>query len=62
MKKLKHITELCEEAYDKGGQSAVYDLIAKQSPTIQMQITWKVCKPCECKNPFFGGSCLVCGS
>lgn len=62
MKKLKHITEVCKEAYEQGGKSAVLALVDKQSDGIKQRITESFCNGCADILPHYQGSeCLVCG-
>lgn len=64
MKKLKHITQICEEVYNKHGLSGVIDHVDFQ---MQMgnqaykNVKYKTCEPCDNQTPFWKDTCLVCG-
>lgn len=64
MKKLKHITEVCREIYEKEGFSAVCDYVNKylegKSP-IQMDTAYEFCKACNTEAPAWRHICLCCG-
>jgi hypothetical protein len=57
MRKLKHITEVCREIYEKQGQSAVFDYINKNAPGTPFEY----CKGCDTDTPTWQHTCLVCG-
>ena len=62
IRKLKHITKVCEEAYEKGGASAVIDLVRDHQLKGGWQnVTWERCEPCEALQPAWEHQCLVCG-
>jgi len=63
MKKLKHITKICEELYNSEGAGAVYDhaneFIEKQGDS---NVHYRNhCKGCEANTPSWHDTCLVCG-
>jgi hypothetical protein len=61
MKKYKHITTGCREAYEKGGKQAVYDLVDTRSAVLRNQIHDEHCKGCESVEPAWEHQCLICG-
>ena len=61
MRKLKHITTLCEEAYERDGVQGVYDMIETFSKTVRADIKNERCNACESHEPSWEHRCLVCG-
>lgn len=64
MKKLKHLTQICEEKYEEGGAGAVIDYIndaQKMGHSHVKDVYWSNCKPCEAEQPHWKNQCLVCG-
>jgi hypothetical protein len=58
MKKLKHITKVCQELYEEKGQSAVFDYVNERDlPNVQ----YEYCKACDTDSPAWEHQCLVCG-
>ena len=66
MRKLKHITTICREIYEKKGQSAVHDFVNEQLEKKNgafKDVTYKECQNgCESKTPHWHDTCLVCQS
>jgi hypothetical protein len=60
MKKLKHITEVCREIYEKKGFSAVCDYANKVMKT-SFDIQYENCKACDTEAPAWRHVCLACG-
>jgi len=62
MKKLKHVTEVCLEIYEKHGQSAVFDYVNEQKSKGHLpNVHYEYCKGCETDSPAWEHECLVCG-
>lgn len=65
MKKLKHITEICKEIYERSGMSAVIEHVDrevdKNNPAYS-EVTYKVCTACDSETPHWEKECLVCGN
>ena len=61
MRKLKHITVLCREAYERDGVQGVYDMIETFSKTVRADIKIELCKACESHEASWEHQCLVCG-
>lgn len=60
MKKLKHITEVSREIYEKKGFSAVCDYANKMMKTTG-DIEYEFCKACNTEAPAWRHVCLACG-
>ena len=65
MKKLRHITTICRELYEKTGYTTVMnfinDEIEKGNPAYK-DVEYINCFPCESETPHWHNECLVCGS
>jgi hypothetical protein len=64
MKKLKHITEVCREIYEKEGFSAVCDYankILESDSLMKSDIAYECCKACNTDAPAWRHVCLACG-
>ena len=60
MKKLRHITEVCKEIYEKKGFSAVCDYANKMMKNC-FDIQYETCKACDTEAPAWNHICLACG-
>jgi hypothetical protein len=60
MKKLKHITDICREIYEKKGFAAVCDYANKMMKT-SFDIQYENCKACDTTAPAWRHTCLACG-
>ena len=65
MKKLKHITEICRELYEKSGYTTTMNYIDEQikkgNPAYK-DIEYFSCSGCESGTPHWKDMCLVCGT
>lgn len=61
MRKLKHITEVSKEIYEKKGFSAVCDYANKLMKT-SFDIQYEICKACDTEAPAWQHICFACGS
>jgi len=64
MKKLKHITEICREIYEKEGFSAVCDYVNKvleSDSLMKSDIAYERCDACNTDAPAWRHVCLACG-
>src|SRR5690606_39083306 len=64
MRKLKHITEICAEIYEKEGFTAVCEYankILESESLMKSDIAYEYCKGCDTDTPAWRHNCLVCG-
>lgn len=64
MKKLRHITEICRELYEKTGYTTtmnfINDEIEKGNPAYK-DVKYINCSSCESETPHWKDTCLICG-
>ena len=60
MKKLRHITDVCKEIYEKKGFAAVCEYANKVMKT-SFDIQYEICKACDTEAPAWRHVCLACG-